>query len=381
MSDPIIQLTADDFEDAMDFINLVFSVHGPIHFQTLLPKLYKSTDEHMGWNYAIKRHGKIRALIGLYPMEFNIGGVALEGAGIGAVAVHPNDRGQGHMKRLMQHHLDKMKADGCHFSWLAGQRQRYNYFGYEVCGRLQTFLVSKSNIRHAYKDVRDIQFDVVNSPDDPRLQKIKQWHENSPIHITRPLDSLFDIFTSWRHKLYAAMFENELVGYIGADTDESVVLEMGGISDEWLTAMLPAWVNSQPHSAVTFETSSLPSALTFELSRISESQSIRSNGNWQIFDWSKVVDAALKLKNRTMLLPDGKFILNIKNYGTIELLVDGPEASCRKTTKTPDLSIESLAAHRLLFGPLSPVQSGLSKNPLLNSWCPLPLFLPRQDEV
>ena len=53
-----------DFEDAIDFMNLVFSAHGPIDFTQLLPALYQPTDEQMGWNWAVRENGRIRAVVG-----------------------------------------------------------------------------------------------------------------------------------------------------------------------------------------------------------------------------------------------------------------------------------------------------------------------------
>lgn len=381
MSDPIVQLTAADFEEALDFLNLVFSVHGPIRFQTLLPKLYKPTDTHMGWNYAIKRNGRIRAIIGLYPMELNIGGATLKGAGIGAVAAHPNDKGQGHMKRLMRHHLDKMKTDGDQFSWLAGQRQRYGYFGYEVCGRMCRFFVSKDNIRHVCQDNPDISFVPVKDSSDPHLERIEKWHNSFPIHVTRPLSVLWDILQSWRHEVFVAINSNrDPVGYLCADVKNGVVFELGGAEDS-IKSILAAWVNAQNNNVVTFLTPALPGRLVFELSRISDTQEIRANGSWQIFDWQAVISATLVLKSKTSPMVDGILRLEIIPCGVFELGVNGPEIWCRKTHRAPDVSIDALSAHRLLFGPLSPAMSGLSDNTILNKWCPLPLFMPKQDEV
>ncbi|SVE51359.1 uncharacterized protein METZ01_LOCUS504213, partial [marine metagenome] len=53
MSNAIIQLTANDFEESMDFLNLVFSAYSPHDFANMLPSVYRPTDELMGCNYAI----------------------------------------------------------------------------------------------------------------------------------------------------------------------------------------------------------------------------------------------------------------------------------------------------------------------------------------
>ena len=381
MPEAIVQLTAKDFENAMDFANLVFSVHGPIDFPTLLPKLYKPTDAQMGCNYAIKRNGKIRAMIGLYPIELNMGGILLKGGGIGAVAVHPNDRGQGHMKRLMQHHLDAMRERGYHFSWLAGQRQRYRYFGYEMSGRVCSFHISKDNIRHAYQEKSFLQFEQISGADDPRLNSIKIWHDAFPIHVYRPRDIFWDVLQSWHHTTYAAMQDGEHVGYMNVDDSTGVVLEMGAQSGAIFTEMIPAWMQNQHHDFVRFEIPPIPGPLFSELSRVADMISVRSNGNWQILDWPRVIDAALKLKRKHIKLMDGEFCLGINGQETLSLVVDGPEAFCAGTSKTAAFTCDPLTAVRLLFGPHPPALSGIANHAVLNSWCPLPLYMPRQDEV
>ena len=70
MSERIVQLTAADFEEAMDLLNYTFSYsHGPHDFPSLLPKLYRPTDEHMGCNYAIRRDGRLVAAVGVFSLR------------------------------------------------------------------------------------------------------------------------------------------------------------------------------------------------------------------------------------------------------------------------------------------------------------------------
>ena len=381
MSEPICQLRADDYENAMDFLNLVFSVYFPIDFPTFLPKLYKPTDEYMSMNYAIKRHGKIRAIVGLYPMELNMGNISLKLAGIGAVSSHPNDRGQGHMKRLMHHCLEVMRAEGYQLSWLRGDRQRYGFFGYDVCGTTASFTVTKKNVHHCYDRDNALFFEKI-LPHDGRLAVIKSWHDKNIIHCSRPLALFDEISRSWRHESFAALDKNgDMVGYINADISDGIVLEMTSCQENRFKDMIAAWVVTQERENVTFQMASLPNPPANELARFSEDFSLSPSGNWRVFDWQSVLDAALKVKHQAVNLNDGNLTLEIKGYGVLELRVDGVSAACFRSQKKAAFLCDPQTAMRLLFGPLSPAMVSQISNTTLNAWCPLPLYMPKQDEV
>ena len=106
----------------------------------------------MGWNWAVREAGRIRAVVGSFPIEWQLGDTRLAMAGIGGVSSHPRRRGAGYMRQLMHHCVARMHDECKHLSWLGGQRQRYAYFGYEKCGIGHSFTVSKTNLRHAYGD-------------------------------------------------------------------------------------------------------------------------------------------------------------------------------------------------------------------------------------
>ena len=49
----------------MDLLNYAFSFsHGPHDFPSLLPKIYRPTEELMRCNYAIRRDGRLVAAVG-----------------------------------------------------------------------------------------------------------------------------------------------------------------------------------------------------------------------------------------------------------------------------------------------------------------------------
>ena len=72
MRERIVQLTATDFQEAVDLINYAFSYsHGPHDVLSLLPKVYQPTDQHMGCNHAIRRDGRLVAIAGVFPLTWS----------------------------------------------------------------------------------------------------------------------------------------------------------------------------------------------------------------------------------------------------------------------------------------------------------------------
>ncbi len=71
----IVKLRACDYDDALDFLDFVFSkAYGPTHFGAMLPLCYRPTDEHMGHNFAVRENGKIRGIVGLFPAQLRVDG-------------------------------------------------------------------------------------------------------------------------------------------------------------------------------------------------------------------------------------------------------------------------------------------------------------------
>ena len=122
-------------EELIDFLNYVFGMNGADSgFYRLLPKLYKPENRPEDYNYVVLEDGKLRAAVGAYPIELEVAGHVLRGAGIGNVAVHPFHRRKGYMKDAMGQAMEAILQSGADFAALGGQRQRYSYFGFEPAG-------------------------------------------------------------------------------------------------------------------------------------------------------------------------------------------------------------------------------------------------------
>jgi predicted N-acetyltransferase YhbS len=384
MSEEIIRLTARDFEEALDFLDFVFSVHGPADLQALLPAIYKPTDELMACNYAIKRDGRIRAIVGMYPLSWKVGDRTYKVAGIGGVTSHRRSRGAGYMRLLMDHCVQAMGDEGYHLSYLGGQRQRYQYFGYERCGCLDSFAVNKTNLRHSFQDDPGIRFEPLAAADTERLGRAMALHAAAPVRCPRAEAVFFDRLVSWQNRPWAALdAAGRMVGYLVTDRKGGRLVEMEADSDETVVRLVRAWAASRTEGDTHVDVPPWRVGLARSLGTFCESTSRQSSGNWQVIDWAGVIGALLALRGTMGPLADGIVRLGIGGYGTAEIAVSGGRASCARSSATPSVETDPLTAMRLLFGPLPPSQvlplPGEVR--LLEQWCPLPLSWPQQDGV
>ncbi len=385
MATELVQLNAADFEDAMDFMNLVFSAHGPIDFTQLLPALYQPDDEMMGWNWAVREGGRIRAVVGSFPIQWQLGDARLDVAGIGGVSSHPRRRGAGYMRQLMEHCVQRMRDEGKHLSWLGGQRQRYAYFGYEKCGTGYTFTLSKANLRHVYGDAPSrLSFRPLEPGDAVHRAGCMELHDAQPFHCLRPAERFDALLRSWKHQPHIALApDGRMVGYLVANGSGDSVCELCAVSEGHPELEIArAWTAQQRSGSIRFDLSPWH-PLVHKLGPLAESFSTSSTGNWLVFNWRATLEALLNVRASTGPLIDGRVAVDIADCGTLALEVQNGETACSPTDEEPALRVDAPTAHRLLFGPLAP-SATIALPPAaaaLEQWCPLPLYWARQDGV
>ncbi|MFH1571281.1 MAG: GNAT family N-acetyltransferase, partial [Gemmatimonadota bacterium] len=283
MSETIIQLRASEFDEAMEFLNMVFGEHSPHDFARMLPTIYRPTDEHMTHNHAIRVDGRICAIVGMFPIAWQVGGARLRVAGIGGVSVRPDSRRLGYMRALMEHCVGRMKAEGCHVSWLGGQRQRYLYFGYDKCGSGYRFTLNKSNLRHSFIGRPKVRFEPLTTDQPERLARSKALHDAQPVHVERPLADFHRHLVCWYHVPYAAVDgDGDMVGYLVANAAGDTVTELLARDDGAALEMVHAWTVDHCQAGATFELHPWARRLAQLLGRYCESVSSTSTGNWQV---------------------------------------------------------------------------------------------------
>lgn len=381
MSGIVERLKASDFDEAMDFLNLVFSqAYCPHDFAKLMPACYQRTDESMQCNFAFKRDGRIRGIVGVFPREVEVCGKILKFAGIGGVSTHANERGSGVMKILMSTCINHIQSEGYHVSMLSGLRQRYAYHGYEKAGLSHRLSVIKTNVKNMLQKANEvgIHFERINENDHDRIAYAKHLFDKQSFHCIRPLDNFYLTLTYSYNKPWAVLnSKNEMIGYIAANAESTQISEFNFESLEFSTPALAAWLEYSKRDGIELVLAPWQNDYIRLLGEICEDHSTGGHFNWMILDWVSVIKAMLELKSSYKKLIDGEVHIEIKDYGVLHIKVQSDSVFCEITNKKPDIVLDKFTSTRLVFGSLgyeniiTPIPQHII--PAVSSWFPLPM--------
>lgn len=373
-------LGPDDRDEVLDHLELVFSAdHGPQDFARKLPHCYRPED--MRRQYVIREKGRIQSLVGMFERPWVVGAVTLSVVGIGGVSTHPTARGRGHMKSLLRHCLAQMRSRGTDASWLQGHRLRYAWFGYERCGTLLEVRLRPGEVRaHA---PTELSFEPLPA-DDTVLDTLFAWHSKRPVRHARPRDLFAQYLRSWHCKPWIARDPaGDVVGYLSHQPDEAALFELGAADPDGIVDVACAWVRAHGAHTLYFPPER---ALTRRLIALAGGAcTLVPSGNWQVFEWNKVLRALLAQRAARGPTQPGAVVLGITSGPTLRIQSDGATFEIADAPASrAEVQWNALTAMRALFGPSRPsavVDLPPSAELLLDQWCPLPLPWDKQDGV
>jgi len=388
LTDSIVQLTATDFEEAIAHLSLVFN---DPNFAELVPALYEPTDQHMRCNLALRRNGRIAAIVGVFPIDWVVGGTHLRLAGIGGVSVHPDFRGQGLMRLLMDAAMFEIERGDYHAACLGGNRRRYGHWGFEKAGVEASFVVSANSLEHAARTQLQLGEKPLHigaaTPAD--FSAMHALYRQQPIHCTRSLESFPQHLHNWRRQPVVVRDSGgRIAGYACFDPKDSTCVECCFESDAALETFLSHQVATAEQPLRIFAPL-IRDARFNRLDDLADDFSMIEASNWRIYDWPAVFGALLKTKHDATPLVPGSCVITVNAASeiatgaaskptTFRMSVDD-QVTCERCDDPPDLKGD---ASQLLRALASPLPSELPRRAnLLAHWKPLPLMIPMQDRI
>lgn len=363
-----------DYEDIIDFGNMVFQED----FKELLPKLYDGRPDMACHHHLVKEDGRIKALVGSFPIGLSVAGQRLRVRGIGTVSVHPYARSRGYMKVLMKNAVKEAQDEGAAMMVLSGQRQRYEYFGFTTCSTEIRFSLNPSVRRH----LRSISTDGIRllplAENKEYLRDCCQLLEAQPLHGIRPGADFCDITQSWRNTAYVILLDGAFLGYCaiqnGKVVHEIFLREYSPSANVMMK--LCEMLN------VSFAVTAMPhqTELIHTLNQFCEGQSLFTGPMFNVLDYPAVIRAYLSLKGQRVRLEDGRLVIQVLDKGRYAIQIRGGQVDVQETTDEPQVSLPHLEMMNYLFSPLGQMGGG-EKTTAEKSWLPIPLYFLECDNV
>lgn len=363
-------------EERNEYIDLANYAFGT-DFETLLPKVYgKGIDSSSLQMVAVDEQGRMRALVAVLPELLNVCDYRLQTGYLGTVSVHPRARGEGHMKVLMNNWVDQLKADAYDMIVLAGQRQRYEYFGFTLGGAKVKHTVTQDNIRHALKDTNaeGISFCPLFEAEGAAALAQK-LNTSRPAHVERVTQILPLIMKTFNLNPLGVLEEGRLIGYLLLNKEGNEISELAMEHPDQIVRALKAYMVNQEVWRVTVYSPDYDSALNARLGELAEDCVIETSDMYNILDFANVIEAYLTLKHRTTGLVTGEFSA-IMDGQPVTARVDEHGVTVERTAKPGAANLDKQQAQKLLLTQ----HSRYMEVDAPQGWFPLPLFWYKADK-
>lgn len=366
----------EEREAYLAFADMVFNLAGTdISFERSLPKVYGlGMDTASLQNIAYDREKGIRGLVAVLPQTLHILDRTLKSGYIGTVSVHPEARGEGHMKVLMAMALDEMRTQGADIALLGGQRQRYEHFGYAWGGVIYHIDVNRSNVRHALADVAIGGVTLTEIlPGSAAERQAQALHDARPYHFDRTSPSFAVVCRSYLHTPWAIERDGCLLGYVIATANKKHLAEVYAAAVDEMDTILKAWLVLNDLESISLDMPPFDAALLRRLCRWAESVTCGSALSARVLHYAPVVESLLKLKASYSPLEDGTLSLCCEGQA-FTVQVAGNQVHVTEDADEP-LVLDALSAGRLLFTPFDYEDRPAAPR----SWFPLPLCSQEAD--
>ncbi len=375
--------TKDDYEDIIDFANYVFSeAHNPHDFKKILPKLYADENRSDGvYHYLCKEDDKIKAMVMLQKTDIRVGAYTIKSGGIGTVSSHPYSRGKGYMKKLMNDSVNEIR-ESCDIGILGGQRQRYNYFGFEKAGTELIFSVNEANIKHTYKNVctKDVELKVVSSEDKELIKSIRELISSVPLIGVRSGtdEQFFNIMLSWKSEVWALLINGEFKGYL-VRGKRGYIAEIYLSDSNFLPKFIKAFLQKHDMKAFDFTLNETQRDLIPMFFSLCEGVKKSYQYSYLLANPQKVLEAFLNLKLSYANLSEGSVNIAIEGK-TYKITIAGKKATVSICEDKPIISFNELEAINNLLSPHGNLMGELDTLPdFAKAWFPLPLYVASPD--
>jgi predicted N-acetyltransferase YhbS len=380
MADGIRNLRPGEFDTFMRFLERCYGA-SPGNFERHAPHHYRPSAELCASAFVMEQEGQIVSHVGLYPLEVVVQGVTYPIGGIGGVGTLPAHRGKGYMTQLLYTVIEVMREREIPLSWLGGDRQRYNTFGWEQAGQTYELVFTRRSLERAgVSPLGDEGLEIEARYPSDALDVVERSQSTLACHTHRPHLALQmrsqglrvwtteDGYALVHGSLWGALSLAELVSASGRETSMVYALLDWTGRDE-IKWKVSAWDGER-------------------LARLMPAVS-----HWQMNDWQmwRIVDLAQVLararpllQRRATAVRDFELAIGVREHDRTDVATirvrDGEVEVARGRHADSTVEWSSVEAARVLLGgPPVGLEAGVPAG--LAALLPIPVYLPSLDYV
>ena len=357
---------SDERDDFMDLAHLAFG----FNLEKLIPKVYDVTQDPSAYHkVAVDERGRIRSQIAVLPETHVVAGQTLRVGFVGLVSTHPRNRGEGHMKTLM----DLQLAEGqkrYDLMALYGQRQRYEHFGFTQGGIRLKYFVETANVRHALSGVDSAEIAFTPFSETPDADRFAfTLNQKRLASVVRSQGDISKILVGFGQKAWGILAQGRLIGYLTTNTGGDEITEIGLSYAVDLSRFIKAYMEFFQKPSISILMPDYEISLNETLLGFSEVTRTESADMYYIVDFANVLNAYLSLKLAATGLSNGVFSAVLEGQ-PVTATVDASGVSVVRSALPNAVRLDRKQAQILLLSNYGK----FLKVAVPEGWFPLPLF-------
>lgn len=264
-------------------------------FKQIMPKVYDADRDYSDMHFVAEdaMSKEIIAVAGNLISEMEIDGKSYKYSILGSVSTIPSEQKKGYMKKVIDAVDQECKDEHVVFSMLVGDRKRYNYFNYEICGFRYEYVFSSRRYHDFYSS--DI---LVSSFEEEDLDDVYDVYLDTQVLHLRDKEHFAISFKDPRKKLYTVRYKGNIVGYFCTKAER--ILEFGLRDLSILSLVITAICRKLGYEKISFVISPLNKDTIFAFDRIAEDKICNDKINVKVYDTHKFLEMliAINLKVR-----------------------------------------------------------------------------------
>ena len=276
------------------------------------------------------------------------------------------------MKKLLGMAIEDAKTRDIDILALAGQRQRYGYFGFENAGTNFEFVLSRSNIRHCLGEIdcSQITLKPMAEATEAELDTAHSLYERKVFHGIRTREEFPIIMRTWSSPCFLIYKKGIMIGYAFGPFYE-LILE----NEADFPLAVKAFFEKENITETEITVHTYQTQRAAYLAGICESSKIVTAEMISILNWKKVIESFLSLKSTYTLLNDG----------SAEFAVDKEVFRISVKNGSPSVVYTNATEKTVLFTKSEAQQKFFDIPPLLlpderfKNWLPLPFVIDAPD--
>lgn len=379
----IRRLNSNDYDELLELLNGVFAnKYGrAMDFLSEQPKMWRRDDECMGKHIAVFEDGRMVSVVGIYPLPVVIGGQRLLFATTGNVATLPEYEGRGYFTKLFSMAMDEVERMGVDAARLGGARQRYAKYGFEPAGLCFKIELNSDNVNKFFKGYgENVSFERITPEDKCALEYVSMLIKKKDFFVERKQEDIYSLIGTKHSAPYIAKRDGAPIGYLSASCDNQFVgvgefgrniNEYGYESSEDFFHMISAY-QKKVGNVLNLTVAPHETDILEKISDGAEYVNLVSPSRFRILNFEKLIDALVKLKDKSEGLPYAKCVIEIEDYGKVLLYREENGVGATLSSDAPEIVLSRAEATRLLFGHL-PCFATKKIPENLKKFLPLPL--------